>query len=94
MKELQTITPDNTTAIVKQVIKQKHTDTLVPYPGQKCWELNKITGELKEAEYETTYVKLGKELVTRKVIRKDYCDYVLAINKRNAEKKFFKNLRS
>lgn len=92
MKELQPQPQDKETAAAhRPVIKQTKLDSLVPYPGQKLWEFNTKTGHLREAEYESTVVDFGTKEVTRKVIIREHCKYVLAINKFNAQKKFFRN---
>ena len=92
MKELQNHQPDNTTGIVKQVQKTKYIDTLSPYPGQKLWELNPATGEIKEVPMKDTSVDFVSNSVTHQVVTKDGCKYVLAINKKNAQRRFFKDL--
>lgn len=95
MKELKNIQPDKTKpATEQQILKQAHAGTLNPFPGQKLYELNKTTGTITEVQYQTSSVHFNTQEIIHTAITKPGCIYVLAINRRNAEKKFFKHLQS
>lgn len=98
MKELEK--KNNDLEIVNQVNKQqekqtKHVGTIYPHGGHKCFEWNLDTGEIKEAEYNQEAVsfmdaKRGIKSINRKVIVKENCKYLTALNLKNAKKHFFK----
>ncbi len=61
--------------------------------GQTLYEINYNTGEVKEAEFmndKTFFADLQKSLNPRqkKLIVKENCIYVLALNRKNAIRKF------
>ncbi len=62
------------------------------HKGQKCFELNTRTGVIELAKYDTqtiSYQKLKSiGSVNRKLTLNDECIYVVAINLKNAKKKF------
>lgn len=60
--------------------------TLRPHKGQKIWEYNVKTKELKEAEFVTVDIAFGQIKVTKRINVKPDCAYVPAINKKNAMK--------
>lgn len=73
--------------------------TLIPHNGHTLFEVNRKTLEIKEAEY--TYQKTFKLRVSwksgdkiaggRSLIVNPDCEYVLALNKKSAIKKFKEN---
>lgn len=91
MKELTPKHPD-TIRIEnqRQIEQQKKIETLIPYPGQKLWELNPTTGIITEVVFTTTEIGYQKKELHHRVTINPHCDYVLAINKTNAQKKFIK----
>lgn len=91
MKELAQHHPD-TIRIEnqRQIEQQKKLQTLVPYPGQKLWELNPSTGSITEIVFTTNEIEYLKQRIHHRVSINPHCDYVLAINKTNAQKKFLK----
>jgi hypothetical protein len=89
MKELnQHIKPE--VAITKQAEQKKQVKllgSLRPQPGQQFYQLDISTAQITLAEFDSTSTDLyGK--VHKKLILKDGCMYVCAINKTVAEKKF------
>jgi len=69
------------------------------YAGQFCWEYNMETGEIKRAALEPAAVNYeeaqkGVPLQThRKLIIRENCLYAVAINAKNAAKKFVKIMK-
>lgn len=68
---------------------QKLINQIIPHKGHVLFEINPITGKCKLAEYESIDAKLNGG-ISRKVVAKDGCVYVSALNKKNALIKFFK----
>lgn len=91
MKELTNHHPD-TIRIEnqRQIEQQNKLETLVPYPGQKLWELNPATGTITEVTFTTTEIGYQEKELHHRVNINPHFDYVLAINKTNAQKKFLK----
>lgn len=62
------------------------------HKGQKCFELNIKTGDIKLAEYDNQTINYPTSKQTSSIHRKltlnDECIYVVAINLKNAKKKF------
>lgn len=99
MKELEspnTLKPDTELSVQ---LKQQKEFKLIGHQGyhngHKCWEYNTETKEINEAEYERTDIvwseadsKLKKR--NKRVIVKQNCIYVTALNKTNALKKLQK----
>ena len=89
--------PDkNKPEFVKQVQqKYKHIGSIKYRPGLTLWQFNTETGELNPAK-----VIVKEQLLwasegdctkkTRSVIYEDKCVYILALNRKNAEKKILK----
>lgn len=92
MKEITHI-PQDKLQIIAEVNKKMLVDSIHPYPGQKLYELNMVTGELKEAEIKSTNASFHQGGIIKNVIIKENCNYVAAINIANAQKKFFKAIR-
>lgn len=62
--------------------------------GHKLWELDVFSGEIKEADFDTSEVVVDFEenrtIGRKKLIMKQGCLYAGALNKKNAFKKFQK----
>lgn len=76
----------------KEILRQ-----LVPQAGQKLYELNIATNVITVIDHKTaTSIELPKKfevsIIHNEIKAKDTCIYVLAINERNAIKKFIKML--
>lgn len=101
MKEIEV--KKNDLEIVSKINKQqekqtKHVGRIMPHSGHKCFELDLTTGEVKEASYSEeavnfTDAKNGIRSINRKVIVKENCKYLTALNKNNAIKHFSKYYR-
>lgn len=99
MKELEThlsIGKDN--RVEMNVKKQQEIEyvlegSITPKNGHRLWELNKITGMIKEAEYKTDIAALNfmTELPPEKLICHPHCVYIPSLNKDNALKKYKQN---
>jgi len=98
MKELEQIDKISV-EVVKPIKKEKELlGTLRPQKGHKCFEINTLTNEVKEAEYstnETAYllnpdisVKSMSGYIKRVLNTKSDCVYITALNKKNALKKY------
>lgn len=98
MKELEPhslITKDKIEISVKkqQEIEYVLQGTINPKKGQKVFELNEETGEIKEAKYKsdtTVFNTLSKITPSKLIINAD-CIYIPALNAENAKKKYLKN---
>lgn len=80
----------------KQQEKQfKHLGTLRPHAGHTLFEINHATQEVKQAEYLTQDVDFmdaaNKNIsLKKKLLVKEGCEYVSALNMKNAIKKYNK----
>jgi hypothetical protein len=67
-------------------------------PGQKIWELDLVTKEIREAEYEkapanfATVVNGGVSPIRHQLIVRENCLYEVALNGNNARRKFLDRL--
>ena len=105
MKELEKYSNDsNEIKQVAPIKKEKELlGTLYPQKGHKCFEINTLTNEIKEAEYstnETSYllnpdvsVKSMRGYIKRVLNTKSNCVYITALNKKNALKKYNEQLK-
>lgn len=90
---------------VKQIEKQlKKVDEMRIKPNQKCFQLDHSTGEITIAKMEVIYnpfgtgktidvfagCSVGEPKIQQKVIQLPNCSYEVALNKKNAIKKFNK----
>jgi hypothetical protein len=101
MKEIQPQIKDKVVIVGEQ--EKKHQmefiGSLKPYKGHTLFKVNKVTGEILEAEFEKLDLKINSldkqhvNTVHRKVIVEAGFYYVSALNKKNVLKKFIKNLR-
>lgn len=78
--------------------KERFIGSVMPHKGQKVFELDKSTGNICIAEFEKTTANFPLKSsdgvgVNKKILAKENCIYVLAINLLNAKKKFAKILR-
>lgn len=72
---------------------------VTPHKGQFCFEINLITGTIEVAKFEKSTFIMGKITNDKKVkefkvddeiLVKPDCIYIVALNKKNALKKFVK----
>lgn len=97
MKELQThegiFEKGRTEINVKKRQKVEHVleGKLVPENGHSIFEVNKVTGEVKKAEFKTNAAVFGAKKPPEQIIIRPDCVYIPALNKRNALKKYNKN---
>ena len=100
MKELETHSGIGDIEIVNEVKKQQEKQLKFigqqrPHSGHKCFEINLSTGEINLAEFKEEAISFedarnGIISGKRKVIVKEGCVYVTALNKKNAIKKLNK----
>lgn len=104
MRELEIKSKDHTKVSEERPIEKqvKFVGDIIVRPGQKCYEFNLITGNISEAKVEVianpfaTGVKIdifsgtkeGEPKIEQKVITDPNCMYTVAINRKNAERKF------
>ena len=96
MKELDPHTPDagkdkpEMHAIAPAKAEEAYYGTIKKHKGQKLYEIDIKTGEIKEAEYESTAVIRpdGSTDVVRKAIMRYGHRYETAINLANAKRKY------
>lgn len=70
--------------------KEVYQGSMRVHPGQKCFEYNFETHQIKEAEYEKVALDFGQTQVSKKLLMKKNCGYAVALNKKNAMKKLEK----
>lgn len=100
MKELETHSGIGDLEIVNEVKKQvekqlKFIGQHRPHSGHKCFEINTKTGEINLAEFKEEAIsfedaKNGIISGKKKIVMKEDCIYITALNKKNAIKKLFK----
>lgn len=90
MKEIEQTQPEPTEQHAQQQIKKgerfKYRVSLKG--GHKIWEINIITGKVKEAEYNDANVDFTSGKAVKKLIEQEDCVYIPALNKKNAKRKF------
>lgn len=94
MKELE-LKKEDKIEIVKQTKQEKKTvlvNRIKPYEGHKCFEYNTVTGSLSFATFMETSIDFvsaqkGEIAHKSKVMIKENCIYITALNKKNACKK-------
>lgn len=94
MKELRHLLHDEIKSAKEQHIpkEKKMIATLVICRGHKFYQLNKVTQEITEAEFDDVIVDIKKpEAVKKQLIIKPEHLYTSALNKKNALK-HFKNM--
>lgn len=96
MKETKLIFPQEVkVAQAEAQKKSNYLGSIRPHRGHKCFELNIKTGDVNEASYEqikakyTTAKSIG---IVRKIIVKEDCLYISALNKKNAIRKLMKRI--
>jgi hypothetical protein len=94
MKELQShigIKKEISKPITKE---NKLLNTLYPQQGHKCFEINLLTNECNEATFLESVVNItsisGEHYVNKKILVKENCVYITALNQKNAIKKYEK----
>ena len=97
MKELQDFKESESAKaeIVQQKQQEKQTvlvNSIRPHSGHKCFEYNRETGEIKLAEFEEIAVSFeaaarGEIAPKKKILMKENCVYITALNKKNALRK-------
>jgi hypothetical protein len=95
MKELENHKSDKVSvANQRQVETHKLVQEMKKCPGHKVWELDVAEGVIREAKIERVDAEVGKHgtKIRNKVIQREGCLYVPALNARNADKKFIKML--
>lgn len=75
----------------KQEIEYVLQGTIKPQAGHSIWELNKVTGEIKKAQFKRNTAVYGAELPTEELVVKSDCIYIPALNAENAKRKYLKN---
>lgn len=99
MKELNNIEADKLAfkqeAQIKETVVLKK--SILNHKGLTLFEINTDTFEVCEAEYESVGAQLNPDFiggvrVNKVVRRKQNCAYVLALNKKNAMRKFNQRL--
>lgn len=100
MKELETQSGIGDIEIVNEVKKEiekqlKYVGHVRPHSGHKCFEINLKTGEANLAEFKEEAIsfedaKNGIVSGKKKIIIKEDCVYITALNKKNAIKKLYK----
>lgn len=94
MKELENYNKINSEIRAVKPIKKTNVllSSLYPQRGHKCFEINLDTHEINEVEYIETTVEVtsisGENYKRKKILVKDNCTYITALNKKNALKKF------
>jgi hypothetical protein len=102
MKEIQNIQSDQTEVHAQKEVEKKlaYHGSFKLHKGQKVWQCNVATQEIKEAECEFSafdFEKAAKGVVGQmrhKLIMREGCIYAPAINIATARKKFLKLLFS
>ena len=86
--------------------EKKFLEKITIKPGQKLFEINELTLEIEEAVYENYTVKINSEsnkldiktkdpyFISRSVVVKEGFEYIVAINKKNAIRKYTESKRS
>ncbi len=93
-KELELNVKNNIEVSIEQEQKyqQKHIGSIHPHRGHTLFEVNLATGKIDTAEFQQKDYVVGSDLnsgeARKKVIMKQDCVYISALNKRNALKKF------
>lgn len=100
MKEIELKIKDEV-KIVKEVKQEKQTvliNSIKPYEGHKCFEYNTVSNVLRLAEFMEVAVSFeaaqrGEIATNRKVMTKEDCVYLTALNEKNAIKRLCKILQ-
>lgn len=97
MKELDPVVdaarPDIENLATPEVRKAlKMLGTLTPRPGHTLYEFNLKTKVIREAVFEDELILKDGARATRKLVMQSNCVYRFFLNRKNAERKFFKLL--
>jgi uncharacterized protein YnzC (UPF0291/DUF896 family) len=84
---------------VQEERKQTYIGSLKPHKGHKLYEIDIVLNTINEATFEKTEVVFNTKGSTpsssnKKVVIKENCFYISALNKKNAIKKFGKKLEN
>jgi len=97
MKQLseQIFQPEPVILINQKEVKKSinYLGSLKPHKGQKLFELNIETSEVKPVEYKETEVLISGDVRKKYVIKPNHW-YAVALNKVNAERKFLNRLKN
>lgn len=87
----QLIAPDKITVADQKEAKKetRHLGKIRFQKGQKFWELNVKTGWIQEIVFDNATINL-KGAVSKRFMVKEDCIYTVALNLKNANKKFIK----
>jgi hypothetical protein len=94
MKEIENIKANISFGVAvkqKKEVEITYTNSLIPHSGHKVWEINKETLEVKEAKFSNTNYHIGAKN-KKEIIKKNNCEYISALNKENALKKYKKGV--
>ena len=73
----------------KQEIEYVLDGTIKPIKSHFIWELNKLTGEIKKADFKkNTVAAFSTQLCSEELVVKSDCIYIPALNIKNAIKKY------
>lgn len=100
MKDLdQNLVKDPTEVQAVKPIKKEHKfmGSMKPQPGHTLFEINLITGVIVKAIFERKDIsfeeaKTKNYVAKSKVVMKENCVYISALNEKNAMKKFIKQV--
>lgn len=95
MKELENITADKTKVSEERPVRKekKFLGSMKKHPGHKLYQLELSNGEITLAQFEQSEYHIGGG-THHKLLFKDGFIYTTALNKKNAEKKFIKIVKS
>lgn len=100
MKELEKISPDKLEVAAVKPVKKESTiiKQFKPQPGQQLFEYSFATGKVSITKPDETNISYESALnggrEKKKVTRNPDCIYTVALNKRNAIKKFQKMIKA
>lgn len=81
-------------AQVEQEKQLRHIGQIRPHKGHKLFEVDQRTGVVREAEYEKTDINYSQDINkakrSKKVIVREGCFYLTALNLKNACRKYLK----
>lgn len=94
MKEVENLASDKTELHAPKPIHKatQFIGSLNPHRGQYVWEMNLDTRVIEMAQFKEASFDVEANTVRKKLIVKENCLYAVAINAKNADKKFFKRL--
>lgn len=91
MKELDVKIQIEESVKQKKQVEHELIGKIIPYEGHTIWEINKETGAIERAKFSNaTYNYIGEN--KKEIIVKQGHEYVSALNKKNALRKYKKGL--